>query len=376
MKIRLLILLVLLPVCHLYGQNSENFGIRTVQISSEILNEEREILLFNTSGKQQEPNQLPTIYLLDGRENLLLVAGILSNLVRADLLPDVNLVGINTYDYDREYNLSTKSNSSDIGFESGGAENFQKFITGEVFPYINSSLSTSKYKVLVGHSFGGSFGLNMILESPQSFSSAILIDPSIWWNNGQFIEEYRKNSQRVKNVPIYYSHSGSDPESISLFNNLERLANNDNSRFDRFSDENHISTLSPSISNGLKYIFKDFSSLENRYEAKDFVGIKSEINALNTLYDMEILPKVRPVASMARSLTREGKYSESISILSYLEQFHPESIMVLNFLGEAYQQNGDLNKAKITYTKSLKVARSKKSPMVKWIEKRLTEVNK
>lgn len=379
MKKYLITLSILLSINHLSGQNPESFGIRSVTISSKALNEEREILIFKTRGEEyaQGPNRLPTIFLLDGRENLLLTAGILSNLVRADQLPDVNLVGINTYGYNREYNLSTKSTSDEIGFESGGAGDFKKFILEELFPYVSSSVSLSKYRLLVGHSLGGSFGLTMMLENPESFSSAIFADASLWWNDAELIEKYKKESGKgITNTTIYYSRAGREPENIRLFDEFEALAKNRNNRFDRFPDEEHITTLTPAIFYGLRYIFNDFSSLEKLYAANDFMGIKNKLNSLNSLYDTQILPKVPSIAAFAREMTREGRYTESVDILQYLKQFHPRSIMVLNFLGEAYEKSGDLAKAKETYTESLEVAEAVKSPMVRWIQRRLTEVSK
>ena len=84
-----------------------------------------------------------------------------------------------------------------------------------------------------------------------------------------------------------------------------------------------------------------------------------------------IPPKVAVIAPMARNLTNEMEFSESIKILKYLEVYHSEDIMVLNFLGEAYEKSGDLDNAKLTYDRSLKIAKSKNSPMIRWIEKRL-----
>jgi predicted alpha/beta superfamily hydrolase len=379
MKTYLITLSILLSINYLSGQNPESFGVRSVTIPSKILSEEREILIFNARGKEyaQGPNQLPTIFLLDGRENLLLTAGILSNLVRADQLPDVNLIGINTYDYNREYNLSTKSTSDEIGFESGGADDFEKFILNELFPYVSSSVSISKYRLLIGHSLGGSFGLKMMLENPESFSSAIFADASLWWNDAELIEKYKNESGKgIKNTTIYYSRAGREPENIRFFDEFEALAKSSNNRFDRFPGEDHITTLTPAIFYGLKYIFSDFSSLEELYAANDFTGIKIKLNSLNAQYDTQILPKVPPIAAFARGLTREGRYAESVDILQYLKQFHPRSIMVLNFLGEAYEKSGDLAKAKETYTESLEVAEAAKSPMIRWIQRRLTEVRK
>lgn len=370
----LLLFFILISVGNLSAQESLTNGIKESSIHSKILDQEREILIFCSEGEPENRNNFPTIYLLDGKENFLLVSGLISNLVRAELLPSLNLVGINNYDYDREYDLSTPANSEDIYFETGGASDFQRFMIEELFPYISASKTSSDYKVLIGHSFGGSFGLNMINEHPKSFSSAILVDPSIWWNDAELIETLKNDQTRYTEMNVYLSRSGNEQENIDLFDKLCALIESDQTRFEKFPEENHISTLAPSIFHGAKYVFREYAMLEALYADKNFPDIKEKIEELSILYNTTIPPKVRAIAPMARNLTNEGKYSESIEILSYLRTYHPDDIMVLNFLGEAYEKSGDLENAKLTYNRSLEIAKSKNSPMVRWIEKRLADM--
>ncbi len=370
----LLLFFILISVGNLSAQESLTNGIKKSSIHSKILDQEREILIFSTEGEPDRQNDFPTLYLLDGKENFLLVSGLISNLVRAELLPNLNLVGINNYDYDREYDLSTPANSEDIYFETGGASDFQRFMIEELFPYISASKTSSDYKVLIGHSFGGSFGLNMINEHPKSFSSAILVDPSIWWNDAELIETLKKDQTGFSEMNIYLSRSGNEQENIDLFDKLCALIESDQTMFEKFPEENHISTLAPSIFHGAKYVFREYAMLEVLYAEQNFADIKEKIEELSILYNTTIPPKVRAIAPMARNLTNEGKYSESIEILSYLRTYHPDDIMVLNFLGEAYEKSGDLENARLTYNRSLEIAKSKNSPMVRWIEKRLAEI--
>ena len=368
-----ILLLFFISVLSSYGQEKLTNEIIETSINSKTLNEEREILIFNPTNSK---NNFPTIYLIDGKQNFFLVAGIISNLRRSGFITKVNLVGINTYDYERPYNLLTKNNNGrDFSFNSGGSSDFQKFITDEVFPLVNSTVSTSDYKILIGHSFGGLFGLNMLMENPNSFSSAVLIDASIWWNNANLLSNLKKNKSTLKKIPLYLSRSAKDEDKINSFESLEPLIKSNQIVLEKFPNENHISTLTPSIVNGLKYIFKDFEMLDSVYEEADLTAIKERIEQVSNYYDTPILPNVYGLAPIARNLANEGEFSKSIEMLKYLEKYHPENNMVLDFLGEAYQKSGDLRLAKITWNKSLKIAKSKKSS-TKWVEKKLSEIEK
>ena len=122
-KIGLSCLLIFICASSARAQQVLSDKFQSAVIPSEILGQDREIILYTTLEDAQGKNDLPTLFLLDGKENMLLVSGILSNLVRADLIPNVNLVGINTYDYDREFDLTTADTTDEIGFETGGPLN-------------------------------------------------------------------------------------------------------------------------------------------------------------------------------------------------------------------------------------------------------------
>lgn len=48
--------------------------------------------------------------------------------------------------------------------ETGGGENFARFIQEEIFPYIASRYPVSGYRALIGHSFGGLFALHVLAK--------------------------------------------------------------------------------------------------------------------------------------------------------------------------------------------------------------------
>jgi uncharacterized protein len=344
-------------------------------IYSEILKEDRKLLIYSSDQEHQTVNGYPTIYLLDGGVNFYLTIGIVSNLVRAELIPHVNVIGINNYDYDREYDFSTPNISDpNINFETGGFENFKEFIETELFQYAKDSISNSQNRIIIGHSLGGFFGLKLLMEHPESFSSAILVDPSVWWNDSEIFSAMDIPKIGFENVDFYFSRSGSDSTNIVLFNTLNDKMTKGS--FSKFPNENHISVLTPSIFDGLKHVFKHYPRLEVLYETPSFELISTKIEELNKQYGTTILPKVRVLAPLARSFTNQNKFSESIKILSYLKVYHPNDIMVLNFLGEAYQKSGDTKNALLIYHQSMEIAKSKQSPMIKWIETRIAELEK
>ncbi len=367
--------LVISLITYVQGQQDLNENVKVIQLASEILGQEREIILFSSPNISKAGDKLPTIYLLDGKVNFFLVCGLIANLERADLLPPLNLVGINTYDYDREYDLSTPAKSDDVWFKTGGTGNFQQFLVEEVIPLAEKELPAGGYRLLIGHSFGGSFGLHMLLNQPEVFQAAIFADPSLWWNDAELLPMIKESKSHLTDKRLYFSEAGQNKESLAYFNTVKTTLQSRDHKFENFPSENHVSTLPSSIFSGMKFCFNPFIELEALYQEEDLPieKIKSLIEGLSEAYQTNIYPRSRPIASQARGMTKQGHPKEAIPILEYLRQFDPDNIMVLNYLGEAYQENKEFDKARPVYEHSLEIAKAQKSPMVRWIEKRLSE---
>lgn len=65
---------------------------------------------------------------------------------------------------------------------SGGAEPFRRFLVEAVRQAVAARWPIDHVRqALFGHSFGGLFVLDTLLEEPQSFSAYIASSPSLWW---------------------------------------------------------------------------------------------------------------------------------------------------------------------------------------------------
>jgi len=63
----------------------------------------------------------------------------------------------------------------------GGGVNFQRFLTQDLRPFLESRYPLDRDKaILFGHSFGGLFAANVLATSPDAFSGYIIASPSFW----------------------------------------------------------------------------------------------------------------------------------------------------------------------------------------------------
>lgn len=66
----------------------------------------------------------------------------------------------------------------------GGQDLFLDFIAQRLMPKVNERFKVDPDQVsLVGHSFGGMFGIYTLFTRPQLFQHVVAISPSLWWRD-------------------------------------------------------------------------------------------------------------------------------------------------------------------------------------------------
>lgn len=157
---------------------------------------------------------------------------------------------------------------------SGGAYNFLKFIKEELRPFIEANYRIdSKDSAILGHSFGGLFGLYTLLNAPNTFNRYIISSPSIWWDP-EAVFAYEENFAKMhSDLPAnVFLSAGSIEESMQIpirvvqarfVTRMQAMAGKLQSRgYENlsltshvFEDESHISGAPGAISRGLRVVF-------------------------------------------------------------------------------------------------------------------------
>ncbi len=377
MKSRPLVVILMVLTSPLFSQNEYlNSRIKSLKVDSEVLGEQRELLIYSPNFETGLNLRYPTLYLLDGRENMSLTLGIISNLVRANVIPEVNVIGVNNYDYDRTKDLTPPH--SELKERFGGADKFLKFLKTEVMSIAHDQGINAQFNVLIGHSLGGLFTTYVLLNDPDEFDAYLQIGSSYWYDEEAIPKALlAADFEKLKSKKLYFSLAN-EKDSEQGFDLLrtELPKNAEGILFEKLEDTDHITGLTPAIFRGLQFAFREWKGWDLLYEGPDFQGVKEKVETMSNLYGMDVKPRAVELASFARSFTGQGQYEKAIEILSYLEGFHPRHIMVLNYLGEAYQKQGNKNQAIMLYERSLKVAEERGSPMKRWIKARLAELDK
>jgi len=126
------------------------------------------------------------------------------------VVPEMIIVGIvNT---DRMRDLSPTHIKEDLPVidsitakNTGGNEKFFEFMQQELFPYIENKYKTEPFRMLIGHSLGGLTVINALVNYTQLFNAYISIDPSMWWDHEQFLNDCKTKliQKKFNNVNLY-----------------------------------------------------------------------------------------------------------------------------------------------------------------------------
>jgi len=161
---------------------------------SDILQEQRTFWIHLPNGGDLQPDHdYPVIYVLDGGEHLggLAMVQQYYNYFR---MPEMIVVGISNRT-NRTRDLTTSHVETRHGMavqESGGAEQFTRFLAEELIPYVDANFPTLDYRTLIGHSYAGLFTINTLVHHRDLFTNYIAIDPSLGWDNQALLKEAEK----------------------------------------------------------------------------------------------------------------------------------------------------------------------------------------
>lgn len=253
------------------AQSFPRVGIRGTELrhlDSKIIEERFEIDVSLPKGYAAGNRDYPVLYVIDAETNFGATSYITNRLMKNEDIPKVIVVGI-AYDtsyeafYDkRQRDLTPKR----VGPGYGGASKFAEFIETELIPFIEANYRTSTTdRALYGHSYGGLFGLYMLLEYPDVFPRILALSPSVWFGEEYLIpleQAYYKSGHQPKAV-VYtavgeWEGKGFKRSWNSLVKNIKAHAYTELLlKTETLEKENHRSIFGVGFTNGLRYIFSN-----------------------------------------------------------------------------------------------------------------------
>jgi predicted alpha/beta superfamily hydrolase len=195
--------------------------------------------------------------------------------------PEMIVVGIPNTDRTRDLtptHVTEMFGDSAFVKTSGGAEQFTQFIQDELMPYIDKTYPTTPYRTLIGHSLGGLFAVNALVNHPNLFNNYLAIDPSLWWDN----QKLSKKADEVLSDPKYSTKS----LFVAVANTMKKGMDVSSVHTDTTEDTEHIRSIlvfnmktEKKTDSGLNFKWKYYSE-----DSHGSVPLIAEYDALRFLF--------------------------------------------------------------------------------------------
>lgn len=266
-------------------QQQEPFALNgavTFEIVSKVNQKPYKIHVSAPKGKAPKEGW-PVVYSSDGNAMFPQIAST-ANLLR--MTDRVVLVGIG-YPGDAAINTArryvdltpktspevlARTGRSSSAIETGGNDEFLKFIETELKPKIEKQWSIDRsQQSLFGHSLGGLLVLHALFKNPGAFKNYLAAAPSLWWNENSILQELKdfKSSSNWGKSPfrlMVFSNSDRARQPASLpaqedpLSELLLILQSDTNaqvQHRHYDNEGHMTMVAPSIVAGLRFAIGD-----------------------------------------------------------------------------------------------------------------------
>ncbi|MEM9847223.1 MAG: alpha/beta hydrolase-fold protein [Bacteroidota bacterium] len=221
--------------------------------------ENYKVLVTLPRGYEEGDRTYPCLYLFYGDAHKVQAAsGLVNMLYLSGQIPPVIVVGITNMNWGLDLTPIPVEGRE----ESGGADAFHAFVTQNLFQTIEERYRTSDRRIMMGHSFGGLFGIHCFMKNPEDFDDYLLLSPSISKRADYLETAFKKKiaSNTSLENQFYYS-VGSESTRIMrgalwLYDGLSAANENIRWQFELVEGTNHGSVVPISFVNGLKFIFE------------------------------------------------------------------------------------------------------------------------
>ena len=348
-----------------------------VTIQSQILGEERTILISTPANYARSTERYPVLYMTDGDTHLTHTRGTVDFLAANGLMPDLIIVGVANTDRARDLSPTHWVRPALPGEPqgpntSGGADKFLDFFAKELFPYVESHYRTLSYRVFAGHSLGGLLALHIMVARPDMFNAYIAASPALTWD-----DDYP-----LRTTKAFFKDRKVFPKTLFVAMGNEEAGHPKPTRFDwlrdtlgrvkaegfvrgfmLMEDESHGSMVLRTHYWGLRKIF-DGWRLPVDPKTGRFTGtladVKSHYAALGKRLGIPLLPPEPTVNLLGYEFLQGGSSEQAISIFRYNAELYPDSANVYDSLGEALENAGCMEEAFSSYGKAVENAQKAK----------------
>ena len=288
------------------------------------------------------------------------------------------IVGISNRN-NRVRDLTTSKVENSYNQDNGSADKFIEFIEKELIPFIENKYPATDYRTLIGHSYGGLFTINALINHSYVFDNYLAIDPSLDWDSQKLLKQAKEvfKSNNLEGKSIFISLSGQlhmQNNDITIDNVMDDTSGftifaRSNIEFHEIADKNKQNGLKtywkfyksdihgtiplPSIMDGLISVF-DWYPIEgtdkfNNPETptKELVKlIRDREKKISKQFGYTVAPFEEDLFNMLGYMNMDmGQLEKSLTFFKLNIEYYPKSANVYDSIADYYISQKDFEKA-------------------------------
>ncbi|MBM7073303.1 esterase [Shewanella sp. 202IG2-18] len=231
---------------------------KEVKLDSKALSKNRQLYVSLPHGYESSDQRYPAIYLLHGQR---------------DILPALATIDLISNQLPKFIVIGVQSRGKELKPIDGKTSPFERYLSEEVVPFVNSKYRIAPFSILSGHSNSGRFVLDFWLKNTKTFSQYYAFSASL--DDGYISNkiEQLKNSELQKLAPVVITIADEGEHMQAPFNEIQKRLEflpNLSIGIKKFPEQSHQSTKHPSMKFALETTFKGW---EPSYETK-ISGVK------------------------------------------------------------------------------------------------------
>lgn len=352
-----------------HGYNQTSTDIEHT-IKSEYFETDRTIQV-HFPKNYSKTEHLPVVYILDAQWDAYfkLTTAIIDYLIVTNEFPRSLVVGINAEN--RQYELTPTPVNEDWQIPSlGGAKLLENHITNEIWPLLEHEYNPAPFKICIGHSLGGTFVLNSLVDNPSLFNAYIAISPNLQIDDEEIILKIQRHGSELSNSNKFiYTSIGTEGNTESMFldpaKNLDSILKPYTSatlewNFSIYQGFNHATSPLEGIHNSLLKLAEKWTiSNLQKEEIASSMDVLAQFNGfytnLSNWAGYTILPNKNDFYSFTRFLEEKTQYQDAINIYKAAIERFPTESRFYNCIAENLIKLEQKNEAKAYLQEALKV---------------------
>jgi len=363
-----------------------------ISLRSEVLGEERGVVVQLPQGYETSTMRYPVLYVLDAEyffRSAVAAVDFLSENAYVHFaaiqqaVPQMIVVGIINVDRNRDFTPTHAPVQGSSRFPtSGGADRFLEFLQTELIPLIDREYRTQPYRVLSGWSLGGLLTVYTFLTHSNLFSAYLAVSPSLWWDDQLMVRQADSllSVGAVTNKPLVVTLGSQEGSGMSgpvrdrFVGMLDRRLHGESSvTYIEVPGEEHRYVPYKALFDGLRTLHSGWMMpdkvLDGGWEA--VVAFYDDLSA-RWGYAVEI-----PESAYYRLASTVNDAASALEVAVLATRRFPRSSWAQYRLGRLQYRLGDREAARSSYLKALELERSYAEPdseRLLWIHLQLEQI--